>query len=95
MFAFQLPDLLVSLALRGLVIGSVLGLIPLVLGLIRRRRSLAVYGFASSAIGGALLSGIFSLIVVAVFVWLILRKRADTADPVEGGAEADESELPN
>jgi hypothetical protein len=95
MIAFQLPDFLVSLAVRGLLIGSAIGFIPLVLGLIRRRRSLAVYGFASSAVGGALLSGIVSLVAAAVFVWLILRKPAGNVDPVSAVAEASDSELPN
>jgi hypothetical protein len=62
-----------NLVFVGVGIGVVLGLIPLILGLVKNRRDLGIYGFIASIIGGAL-SSILSLIVVIVFTWLILKK---------------------
>lgn len=65
-----------DLVLIGIGVGIVLGLIPLILGFVKNRRNLGVYGFIASIIGGSL-SSFFSLIVVGVFVWLILKKPAE------------------
>lgn len=63
------------LALAGVVIGVLLGLIPLILGIRKKKRQYAVFGFIASIICGAIMP-ILSIIVVAVFTWLILRKTA-------------------
>jgi len=62
-----------DLVLIGVGVGIVLGLIPLILGFVKNRRNLGIYGFVASIVGGAL-SSILSLIVVIVFTWLILKK---------------------
>lgn len=64
-----------NLVLIGVGIGVVLGLIPLILGFVKNKRTLGIYGFVASIIGGSL-SSILSLIIVIVFVWLILKKPA-------------------
>lgn len=61
-----------DLVLIGSGIGILLGLIPLILGLIKKKRQYAIFGFAASVISGALIP-FLSIIVVAVFMWLILR----------------------
>ncbi len=72
--------------LSGVGVGVLLVLIPLILGFVKGRRNLGLYGFIASIIGGAL-SSILSLIVVVIFVWLILKKPAEVAvvneNPVE------------
>lgn len=55
-------------------IGFLLGLIPLVLGFLRKERSYGVFGFLGSCIGGAILGLFLSLPVAAIFTWLILRR---------------------
>ncbi len=62
-----------DLVLIGVGVGLVLGLIPLILGFVKNKRNLGVYGFIAS-IGGGALSSILSLIVVIVFTWLIVKK---------------------
>jgi len=60
-------------ALAGLILGFLLGLIPLFLGIKKHNRKYGVYGFIVSIVVGPI-SAIISLIVVAIFSWLILRK---------------------
>ncbi len=65
------------IALIGLVIGFLIGLIPLILGIKKEKRNYGYYGFAASTLLG-LISPILSIIAVAVFSWLILRKPKPT-----------------
>ncbi len=62
-----------QMVLIGIGIGAVLGLIPLVLGIIKGKKKLALWGFVASIAGGAVWS-LLSIVVVSVFVWLILKK---------------------
>jgi heme/copper-type cytochrome/quinol oxidase subunit 2 len=66
-------ELIAYLALLGIVIGILLGLIPLILGLKKNKRSYGLFGLVTSIIVGVF-SPILSVIAVAVFTWLILRK---------------------
>ncbi len=63
-----------KIALIGAALGFLLGMIPLVLGLIKKERKYAMFGFLGSLIGGALLGIFLSIPVTAIFTWLILRK---------------------
>lgn len=63
-----------EIAMMGAALGLLLGLIPLVLGFIKKERSYAVFGFLGSIIGGSLLGVFLSVPIVAIFTWLILRK---------------------
>lgn len=69
----------------GLGVGLVLGLIPLGLGWYKGKKKLAIIGFLASIAAGAAWS-LFSLIIVLVFIWLILRNpqtaTAETADSI-------------
>jgi len=58
----------------GIALGFLLGLIPLVLGLIKKERKYAMFGFLGSLIGGAVLGIFLSIPVASIFTWLILRK---------------------
>ena len=59
-------EAIMYIALVGLVIGFLLGLIPLILGIKKEKRNYGYYGFAASALLG-LVSPILSVIAVAVF----------------------------
>ena len=63
-----------KITLIGAALGFLLGMIPLVLGLIKKERKYAMFGFLGSLIGGALLGIFLSIPVTAIFTWLILRK---------------------
>ena len=74
----------------GAALGSLLGLIPLVLGLIKKERKYAMFGFLGSLIGGALLGIFLSIPVTAIFTWLILRKPKETVKAMnENSIEAE------
>ena len=62
------------LIIAQVIIGALLGLIPLILGRKRNRARLGNYGFLATVVGGAI-SVLMGLIVVCIFVWLILRKK--------------------
>lgn len=84
-------EFITYLALFGIVMGILLGLIPLILGIKRNKRSYGLYGLVASIISG-IFSPVLSIIVVAVFVWLILRK--PTAENISETEETSESEIP-
>jgi len=72
------------LAMIGIFVGALLGLIPLILGIKRKKRQYGIFGFLSSIVLG-LVSPILSIIVVAVFTWLILKKPT-VEEPVDAAA---------
>jgi hypothetical protein len=69
---------LMYVAMIGAGIGLILGLIPLVLAIRKGKIKLGLLAIVLSTIGGAL-SVIVSVVVVAIFIWLILRKPASIA----------------
>jgi len=74
----------------GAALGFLLGLIPLVLGLIKKERKYAMFGFLGSLIGGALLGIFLSIPIVSIFTWLILRKPKTTVEAMnENSTEAE------
>ncbi len=73
-----------TLILLGTAAGFLFGLIPLILGIRKKQAKLGVIALICSIIGGAV-SGIFLIIpVIAVFIYLILKK-PPTAQPAEIG----------
>ena len=67
-------EALLYIALFNTALGILFGLVPLILGFIKKERSYAVFGFLGAIIGGALLGILVSIPVAAIFTWLILRK---------------------
>ena len=59
--------------LAGAVLGALFGVVPLILGRIKNRKRLGFYGFLESILGGAA-TPLVSIVIVAVFTWLILKK---------------------
>lgn len=80
------------LALFGVAVGILLGLIPLILGFLRKERSYALFGFFTSIIAGAF-SPILSVIAVAVFTWLILRRPKNQTASAETPVDSDVSQI--
>ena len=65
-----------QIILGGAIFGAVIGIIPLLLGILKRKVLLGLGGLILSTIGGAA-AGIFLAIpAVILFVWLILRNRS-------------------
>ncbi len=61
------------LILFGAALGLLLGLIPLILGIVKKRAKLGGIALICSIIGGAI-SGIYLIIpVIGVFIYLILK----------------------
>ena len=78
MILLQIRMNLYEIAMMGAALGFLFGLIPLILGFIKKERSYAVFGFLGSIIGGGILGIFLSIPIVAVFTWLILRKPTQT-----------------
>ncbi len=76
-----------DIAMVGAALGFLLGLIPLVLGFVKKERSYGVFGFLGSLIGGAILGIFLSVPVAAIFSWLILRKPKPEASSNEISAD--------
>lgn len=62
------------IALMGAALGFILGLFPLILGLAKSKLKIGVLGLFGSTIGGAILGIFLSIPIIAVCVWLILKK---------------------
>ena len=71
-------EAIVYVTIFNTILGIVLGLIPLILGFVKKERSYGVFGFLGSAIGGAILGLFLSVPVTAIFTWLILRRPKNT-----------------
>ena len=76
------------LALFGLALGILLGLIPLILGFVKKERSYALFGFFTSVITGVFLP-ILSVVSVAIFTWLILRRPKNQNTSNETSVDSD------
>ena len=81
----------VMTALGGLI-GFLFGLIPFLVGVAKKQKKLGVWGLLASTISGALLPSLVSIIVVAVFLVLILKKSAPAQQGADVSAPTDESQ---
>ena len=54
-------------------IGVLLGLVPLVAGIMKRKLRLGFLGLIASTVGGAILGVLLSIPAMAIFTWLIVR----------------------
>lgn len=62
-----------QMVLIGIGVGAFFGLIPLVLGVFKKKIKLGILGFLASIVAGAIWS-LLSIVTAAVFIWLILKK---------------------
>ena len=67
----------------GVVVGALLGLIPLMLGRKRNKARLGQYGFLASTVAGAL-SPILAVIIVVVFSLMIVKGKSASTDSSKG-----------
>lgn len=58
----------------GAALGFLLGLIPLVLGIIREKTKIGVLGLIGATVGNAILGLLLSIPIVAFCIYLILQK---------------------
>ncbi len=68
-------------AIAGTVLGFLLGLAVLILGIKKKKRKLGIIGCIASILVGPI-SGLLSVIVAGIFIYLILKKSppAESAD---------------
>ena len=76
--------------LIGVVLGFLLGLIPLFLGIKKNNRKYGIWGLVISTFTGAI-TVIISFVVVGIFSWLILKnaKQASSVESVESSQSLD------
>jgi hypothetical protein len=56
------------------VIGFAVGLVPLAIGIWKKKIKLGVLGLLASTVGGALLGLLLAVPAAVVFIWLIMRQ---------------------
>jgi hypothetical protein len=78
---YSVHQLILYGAILGAVVGLLLGLVPLILGLKRGERRLAIIGFLCCLIGGAFASVLLSVPSLIIFTWLIVRRSREVATP--------------
>lgn len=74
---------LLYVAIGGAAVGFLLGLVPLILGIVKKKVKTGVIGLIVSTLGGALLGVFISIPAMAIFTWLILREQVVATDTVE------------
>lgn len=57
----------------GGALGLVIGLIPLITGIVKKNFKFGIFGFLGSIVGGAILGLLLAIPVAAIFTWLILK----------------------
>ena len=63
----------------GAGLGFVFGLIPLIIGVLKKNTSFGIYGLVASIAGGAALGLLLALPIAAIFTWLIVKKARSTS----------------
>jgi hypothetical protein len=82
-----MSEALLYVAIGGAVVGFLLGLVPLVVGIVKKKVKIGVIGLIVSTLGGALLGVFISIPAMAIFTWLILREQVVATDPIETPGE--------
>ena len=88
-------EAIVYITIFNILLGIVLGLIPLILGFVKKERSYGVFGFLGSTIGGAILGLFLSLPIALIFIWLILRRPKNTIAVNSGNIQPADSTVNN
>ncbi len=66
----------------GAALGFVLGLIPLIIGIVKKQPKLGVLGLIGAIIGNTILGLLLSIPIIGICIYLILKKQ-----PAEAGFE--------
>lgn len=80
-----------TIRLIGIGAGVLFGLLPLIMGLLKRNRKLGAIGFVSCVIGGAILGIYLAIPLSALFLWLILKKPAAAVSPENVSFDSNET----
>lgn len=79
---------IVQKILIGAAVGVVVGLVPLVTGILKKNLKFGLIGFICSMAGGAVFSLLLALPVSAIFTWLIVRGAKAATDTSAGDSAA-------
>ena len=82
-----MSEALVYVAIRMAIIGFLLGLIPLITGIVKKKVKLGVIGLVVSTLGGAIAGILISIPAMAIFTWLILRDQVVTTNNADVQSE--------
>lgn len=63
-------------------LGLLVGLVPLILGFVKKNLKFGVFGFLGSIIGGAVLGLLLAIPIAGLFTWLIFRGRSAPVEVV-------------
>ena len=78
--------------LFGAALGFLLGLIPLILGIVKGRAKIGILGLIGSTIGSAILGLLLAIPIIGICIYLILKQ--PSSKPVsEPETSADDSEI--
>ena len=64
----------------GAVLGAIVGLIPLILGIVKKNLKIGALGFIGSIIGSAILGLLLAIPIAAIFVYLIIKGKNESTD---------------
>lgn len=76
-------EAILYIALINAGIGFVLGLIPLIFGIVKGKTRYGIFGLLAATAGGAILGLFLSIPAVAIFIWLIVRGQKSAATAAE------------
>lgn len=77
MYKLTQTEFVLYVLLAGIGVGFLLGLIPLITGIVKKKVKLGILGLVASTIGGVL-GLILAVPIVVIFMWLILKKPTAT-----------------
>lgn len=72
MYRLTQTEFIIYVLIAGMGIGFLLGLIPLITGIVKKKVKLGVFGLIASTLGGVL-GLLLSVPIVVIFMWLILK----------------------
>ncbi len=95
MILLQIKVNFYQIAMLGAGLGALLGLLPLILGFVKKQRGYGLFGFLGSIIGGALLGVFLSLPIIAIFSWLIVKNAKHSAKVAVGNDHPTDVKMEN
>ena len=76
----------------GAILGFLLGLIPLILGIVKKKTKLGFLGFIGAIVGNAILGILLSIPIIAFCSYLILKKQPFDS-PAKSGFSPNDSDI--
>lgn len=66
--------------LFGAAVGLILGLLPLITGIVKGKAKVGIIGFLASIAGGSIFALLLALPISLIFTWLVFRKPKAVAE---------------